>query len=93
MDTVIDEPDQEAAVAAHLLQHDSHGETVGSKPSVVSPDEEILAAGVSTITLQTKTLSGAKRKKFIKARKMNEGPWKVEKLPRKTPSFEEKGAA
>jgi hypothetical protein len=49
MDMVIDEPEQGAAVAANLLQQDFHGEAVGSKPSVVSPSEERLAAGVSTI--------------------------------------------
>jgi hypothetical protein len=59
MDMVIDEPEQGAVVAAHLLQQDSHGEAVGSKPSIVSPDEERLAAGISRIKLQTKRLLGA----------------------------------
>jgi hypothetical protein len=93
MDTVIDEPEQGAAVAADLLQQDAHGEAVRSKPSIVSPDEERLAAGVSTIRLQTKRLSGAQRKMLIKARKMKEGTWTVEKPPRTTLSSQEKGAA
>jgi hypothetical protein len=80
-------------VEAYLLQQDSHGEAAGSKPSVVSSDEERLAAGVSTIRLQTKRLSGAQWKKLIEARKMKEGTWMVEKPPRKTPSSQEKGAA
>jgi hypothetical protein len=92
MDMVIDEPEQGAAVAADLLQQDSHGEAVGSKPSIVSPDEERLAAGVSMIRLQTKRLSGAQWKKLIKERKMKEGTWTVEKPPRKTPSSQKKGA-
>jgi hypothetical protein len=93
MDMVIDEPEQGAAVAAYLLQQDSHGEAVGSEPSVVSHDEERLATGVSTIRLQTKSLPRAQRKKLIKARKMKAGTWTVEKPARKTPSSQEKGAA
>jgi hypothetical protein len=46
MDT-IDELGQGAAVAVGLLQQDPHGEAVVSKPSVVSPDEKRLPAGVS----------------------------------------------
>jgi hypothetical protein len=81
------------AVAADLLQQDSYGEAVGSKPSVVSPDKQRMAAGVSTIRLQTKRLSGSQWKNLIKARKMKEGTWTVEKPPRKTPSSQEKGTA
>jgi hypothetical protein len=92
MDTIIDEPEQEAAVAAELLQQDSQAEVVGSKPSVVPSDEERLAAGVPTIRLQTKRLSGAQRKKLINATKMKELEM-VENLPRKTPSSQKKVVA
>jgi hypothetical protein len=46
---------------------------------------EKLAAGISTIGLQAKRLSGAQRKKLIRER-MKEGTWMVEKPKRKTPS-------
>jgi hypothetical protein len=94
MDTVIDERERErgAAVAAGVLQKESRREPVGSKPSVVSPIEERLAAGISTIRLQTKRLMGAQQKKLIKARKAMEGTWTVEKSPSETPS-QEKGVA
>jgi hypothetical protein len=83
MDTIIDEPKQGVAVAADLLQQHSHAEVVGSKPLS-------LAAGISTIRLLTKRLSGAQQKKLIKARKMKEETWTIEKPPRKTPSSQEK---
>jgi hypothetical protein len=73
MDTNINKPEQGAAVAADLLQQDSQVETVGSKLSAVPSDEERSAAGIPTIRLQTKRLSGAQRKKLIKAKKMKEG--------------------
>jgi hypothetical protein len=44
-----------------------------------------LAAGFSTIGLQTKRLSGAQRKKLTRERKIREGTWKEKKPPRKTP--------
>jgi hypothetical protein len=50
-------------------------EVVSSKPSFNPSDEESLAAGVSTIRLQTKRLSGAQRKKLINATKMKELGW------------------
>jgi hypothetical protein len=50
-------------------------EDVDLKSSVVSSDEERLAAGISTIGLQTKRLSGAQRKRLIRERKMREGTW------------------
>ena len=68
MDTNIIEPEQGVAVAADLLQQDSQVEVVGSKPSAVPSDEDRLAAGVFTTRLQTRRLSGAQRKKLIKAR-------------------------
>jgi hypothetical protein len=43
------------------------------------------------IRLQTKRRSGAQWKKLIKARKIKEGTWMVEKPPRNTPSSQEKG--
>jgi hypothetical protein len=88
MDTNIIEPEQGAAVAADLLQQDSQVEVVGSKPSAV-PSHDRLAAGISTTRLQTNRLSGAQRK-LIKAKKMKEGTWTVEKPPSKTPSSQKK---
>jgi hypothetical protein len=79
MDSVIDEPEQRAAVAADLIQ-DSHGEVVGSKPSVFSSEEK-LAAGISTIRLQTKRFSGAQWKKLIKERKIKQETWDSGKTP------------
>jgi hypothetical protein len=45
-------------------------EVVDLKSSVASSDEERLAAGISTIGLQTNRLSGAQRKGLIRERKM-----------------------
>jgi hypothetical protein len=52
-----------------------------------------LAAGISTIGLQVKRLSGAQWKKLTRERKMKEGTWKAEKPPRKTPPSQAKGVA
>jgi hypothetical protein len=93
MDTNIIEPEQGAAVAAELLQQDSQVEVVGSKPSAVPPDEDRLAAGVSTTRLQTKRPSGAQWRMLIKVKKMKEVTWTVEKPPSKTPSSQEKVVA
>jgi hypothetical protein len=51
-----------------------------------------MAAGISMIGLQVKRLSGAQRKKLMKARKMREGNWMERKPPQKTPSPKDKGA-
>jgi hypothetical protein len=67
-------------------------EVLESKPSTASSDEEKLAAGISTIGLQVKRLSGAQRKKLVRERKM-EGTWMVEKPKRKTPPSQDKGTA
>jgi hypothetical protein len=80
MDMIIDELEQGAAGPADLLQQDPHGEVVGFKPFVASPDEERLAADVSTIRLQTKRLLGTQQKKLIETRKMNEGTWTLKNL-------------
>jgi hypothetical protein len=48
---------------ADLLKQKSQKEVLKSKPSTASSDEEKLAAGISTIGLQAKRLSGAHRKK------------------------------
>jgi hypothetical protein len=66
-------------------------EVVDLKSSVASSDEERLAAGISTIGLQTKRLSGVQRKSLIRERKMREGTWTEKKHPRKTPSSQDKG--
>jgi hypothetical protein len=91
MDTNISEPEQEAAATADLLQQEPHVKVVDIKSSIASSDEERLAAGISTIGLQTKRLSGAQQKRFTRERKM-ERTWTEKKPPRKTPSSQEKGA-
>jgi hypothetical protein len=60
--------------------------------TAVSSDEDKLAAGISTTGLQVKRLSGAQRKKLMKARKMREGTWMERKPPRKTPYPQDEGA-
>jgi hypothetical protein len=67
-------------------------EVIYIKSSVASSDEERLVAGISTIGLQTKRLSGGQRKRRTRERKMREGTWTEKKPPRKTPSSQEKGA-
>jgi hypothetical protein len=67
-------------------------EAVGLESSVVSSDEERLAAGISTIRLQTKRLSGAQQKRLIRERKMRERTWTENKPPRKIHSSQDKGA-
>jgi hypothetical protein len=59
-------------------------------PTAVSSDEEKLAAGISTIALQAKRLSGAQRKKLMIAKKMRDGTWTERKPRRKTPSPQDK---
>jgi hypothetical protein len=68
-----------------LLKQEPQKEVLESKPSTASSDEEKLAAGISTIGLQAKRLSGAQRKKLVREREMKEGTWMVEKPKRKTP--------
>jgi hypothetical protein len=64
MDTSI--PKQGAANPADLSQQEPHVEVIEQNPSAVSSDEERLAAGISTIGLQVKRLSGAQRKKVTR---------------------------
>ena len=92
MDTKNFETEQGAASAADLLQHKPQAEAGEPKSSVTASDEERLAAGVSTIGLHTKRLSGAQRKKLLKERKTREGTW-IEKPPRKTPPSRGMGVA
>jgi hypothetical protein len=80
------EPKQGAATTADLLQQKPHVEVIDLKSSAASSNEERLAAGISTIGLKTKRLSGVQQKRLIRERKMREGTWMVEKPPRKTPS-------
>jgi hypothetical protein len=63
MDTENLKPKQGADLAADLLKEDSHVE-VESESVAVSSEEDRLAAGVSTIKLQTWRLSGAQRRKL-----------------------------
>jgi len=67
-----------------LLQK-PHVEVADSKTLTVISDEERLAAGISTIGLQTKKPSGAQQRKLTRERRMKEGTW-MENPPRKTPS-------
>jgi len=82
-----------ASKTADFLQRKPQEEVLEPKPSTVSPDEEKLSVGISTIGLQAKRLSGAQKKKLIRERKMKEGTWTEEKPKRKTPPSQEKGKA
>jgi len=86
MDTKIFGTEQGAGTTADLSQQEPHVEVTDLKFPVPSSDEERLAAGISTIGLQTKRLPGAQRKTLIRERKMREGTWMEKKPPRKTPS-------
>jgi hypothetical protein len=79
--------------SADLSQQKPHTEVVETKTSAASSNEERLGAGISTIGLQTKSLSGAQRRKLVRERKMKEGTWTAEKPPKKTPQSQVKGAA
>ena len=92
MDTNIKNPKQGASKIADLLQQKPQEEVLQLKPSTASSDEEKLAAGISTIGLQAKRLSGARKRKLIKERKMREGTW-TEKPDRKNPPPQDKGKA
>ena len=92
MDTNVKEPKQGASKIADLLQRKPQEEVLEPKPSAASSDEEKLAAGISTIGLQAKRLSGAQRRRLIKERKMREGTW-MEKPDRKNPPPQDKGKA
>jgi len=84
---------EEAATTADLSQQEPHLKVVDVMPSVVTSDEERLAAGISTIGLQTKRHSGAQRKRLTRERKMREGTWMEKKPPGKAPSTESKDGA
>jgi hypothetical protein len=92
MNTNTFEIKQGAAATADLSQQEPHVKAVDLKSSVASSDEERLAAGISTIGLQSKRLSGAQQKRLTRERKMREGTWTEKKTPRKTPSSQDKGA-
>jgi hypothetical protein len=72
MDTRNFETKQGAATTADLPQQGPHEGVADLKSYVASSDEERLIAGISTIGLQTKRLSGAQRKKAYQ-RKEDEG--------------------
>jgi hypothetical protein len=77
-----------------LLKQKSQKEVLKSKPSTASSEEEKLAAGISTVGLQAKRLSGAQRKKkLVRERKMKEGTWMLGSPKRKTPPSQVKGTA
>jgi len=91
METKSTKPIQGAVATADLEQQKPHLEAGDSKLSAASSDEERLAAGISTIGLQTKRLSGAQQKKLVREKKMKEGTWTEKKPPRKIPSSQELG--
>jgi type IV secretory pathway VirB10-like protein len=74
------------------LKQGATADLLPQKPAA-SSDEERLAAGISTIGLQTKRLSGAQWKKLMREKKMKEGTWMAEKPPRKTPPSQTKETA
>jgi hypothetical protein len=87
MDTYKVKSDFEQEAAAGLLQPDQRSTTASSS------EEDRLAAGISTIGLQARKLSGAQRKKLIRERKMREGTWTESKPPRKTPTSQDRAAS
>ena len=91
MNTIETEPKQGASTTADLLKQNPQEEVLEAKLSTASSDEEKLTAGISTIGLQAKRLSGAQRKKLITERKMKEATWTEEKPKRKTPPSQVKG--
>jgi hypothetical protein len=91
MDTSISEAKEGATTSADLLQQEPHVEVIEQKPSVASSDER-LAAGISTIGLQTKRLSGAQRKRLTRERKERAETWTEKNPPRTNPSSQDKGA-
>jgi hypothetical protein len=74
MNTIEKEPKQGADTTADLSKQKPQEEVLKLKSSTASSDEEKLAAGISTIGLQTKRLSGAQRKKLVRERKMTREP-------------------
>ena len=72
MNTIETEPKQGASTTADLLKQNPQEEVLEAKLSTASSDEEKLTAGISTIGLQAKRLSGARKRRLIKERKMRE---------------------
>jgi len=62
MDTFKKELRKGVSKTADLLKEKTQEEVLESNPSTASSDEEKLAAGIPTIGLQAKRLSGAQRK-------------------------------
>jgi hypothetical protein len=71
----------------NLNLHKEQHAVIDPKPSAASSDEETLAAGISTIGLQTKRLSDAQWRKLTRARKMREGTWLEKKNPQEKPPY------
>jgi hypothetical protein len=86
MDTSNVKTDSKQEAEAGLLQ-------LNQRSTTASSDEDRLAAGISTVGLQARKLSGAQRKKLMRERKMREGTWMESKPPRKTPMSQYRGAA
>jgi hypothetical protein len=68
--------------SANLSRQKPHTDVVKTKTSAASSDEEKLAAGISTIRLQHKRISGAQRKNFIRERRWR-GPGRLKLLQEK----------
>jgi hypothetical protein len=58
MNTIEKEPKQEAGTTADLIKQKPQEEVLKLKSSTVSSDEGKLAAGIATIGLRTKKISG-----------------------------------
>ena len=93
MNTNESESKQGTDTSADLPSQQPQMKVVEPKLSAASSDDERLVAGISTIGLQTKRLSGAQWKRLTRERKMREGTWTVGKPPRKIPSSQAKGVA
>jgi len=76
---------QEAATSADLSQQEPHLEVVKVMHSVASSDEERLAAGNSTIGLQTKRLSGelweVAELSVVESKELPKGPRVIVRIP------------
>jgi hypothetical protein len=92
MDTIEKEPKQGADTTADLSKQKPQEEVLKLISSTACSDEEKLAAGISTIGPQTKRISEAQKRKFLRERKMKEGTW-IEKPNRNTPPSQDRGTA
>jgi hypothetical protein len=98
MDTEFSEPEsRQGAVKSVALplslalsRQEPQGEVVDPKSSAASSEEERLAAGILTMGLHAKRLSGAQWRKLTRERKIREGTWMERKPTRKIPISSDK---